>query len=118
MAFIGFVKKLNSELIKKLVYINQEIVCEDEEIVYFEVCGIVLNHSIFEFEICDFYGTFKVKKAAKLEIKQNGSFIFKIKPYFRDDKIELYCKDYRSVTIYEEMAFNLELKALLEIQNL
>ena len=117
MAFIGFVRKFNTEIIRKL-YINENVLSLDiDDVIYFEICGIILSFSDYEIEICDFYGILSISKKSNLQIKDKGTFIFKIKLYFYKDNLNLHCYGFKKSTIYEEMAFNLETKALLEAKN-
>jgi hypothetical protein len=115
MAFVGFIRKFNTEMVRELENDSDKLHSSDD-LIYFEICGVVLNSSSYELEICDFWGTLKVKKKPEMEVSEKGNYVFKIKQYIFNNKLYFQCKGFRKVSIYDEMAFNLEVKALRELK--
>ncbi|ELA41401.1 uncharacterized protein VICG_01506 [Vittaforma corneae ATCC 50505] len=113
MVFIGFVKKLNSTLFSKITSKNELFLLNGKEISYCELCGIVISISSNNIIICDFFGLMEIYKSADIVPKGKGPFIFIIKLYSKRGTIYGYCKNIRSVSIYEEISFNIEVKALI-----
>lgn len=114
MVFVGYFTKLSTISAQNLIYDHK---LSKEEIPTFEMCGIVLSSSACTMKVCDFYGTIELYKKTNLEISGQGSFVFRVKPYHRNSNLVLYCKEYKKVSIYEEIAFNLEIKALIDDEN-
>ncbi|KAM0680871.1 hypothetical protein GINT2_001145 [Glugoides intestinalis] len=114
MTFIGFVKKLSTELCTNISFKNGLYWLNGKEVCYFELCGIVINISATTIACYDFFGRIEIQKKAELEIEDRKAFVVTVKPYIKNGKIILFCKLIRSVSFYEEMAFNIEVKALLE----
>lgn len=113
MVFIGYLKKLNSELILNFKIYNQNVIHNGENVGVFEISGFVLSSSAHSATICDFYGIVEIHKKPELKMCEKSSFVFRVKPYVRNERIVLFCKDCIKVSIYEEIAFNLEVKALV-----
>lgn len=114
MTFVGFVKKLNTDLCANIVYKNDLYWINGKEVCYFELCGRAINISATAIAFYDFFGKVEIVKKAELEVEGNASYIVTVKPYSKNGKIVLFCKSIRNVSFYEEMAFNIEVKALLE----
>lgn len=113
MVFIGFVKRLNSLLFAQIVPRDGLFLLNGKEVCYCELCGVPIATSSTTVTICDFTGTVLVSKSADMAIEEKGPYIFTVKLYLRKGSVAGYCKSIRAVSIYEEIAFNLEIKALV-----
>lgn len=113
MAFIGFVKKLNSTLFSKTVPKDGLFLLNGKEVSYCELCGVVINATPTSITVCDFFGLTELYKSASMNLEGKGPFVFTIKLYSKKGKVYGYCKNIRNATIYEEIAFNVEVKHLL-----
>jgi hypothetical protein len=122
MVFLGHHKKLNSKLVKEIQLKNRKFVLENDSIFDFEICGVILWKNTFNLKVCDYYGVLEIQMKVETESKgenvllgEKGSFIFTVKPFYKNNQILYFLKDFRKVSLYEEIAFNLELKALHQI---
>ena len=117
MAFIGYIPRLNSKSIEKLTCLDGNVLFGNKEMHIFEVCGVILSFSNFSINICDFHGRIETHTQRKIECPEKGSYIFRLKPYIKNGNVQLFCKNYRKVSLYEEIAFNIEVSELTsEIQ--
>lgn len=114
MVFVGFVKKINSELFKKIQMREDTYWLNGKEIYNCEICGVVLNTSGTTILICDFFGKIEIMKKPDLLVEDKGPYVFSLKLYSKKNKVYAFCKNLRKVSIYEEVAFNLEVKRLIE----
>lgn len=113
MAFIGFRHKLSSDNVPLITRNGSKYTPFGSEIRELEMCGVVVEDGRRYFTICDFHGVASMFKSQELGSCQ-GSAVFTVKPFERNGKVELYCRSITAVSLYEEMAFNLEIMALKE----
>lgn len=114
MALVGFCKKINSQVAKKIEKRNELFFIENHEVYYMEMCGIIIDQSHGFITIADYYGKTEllIKKISFDNIV--GSFTFLIVPAVRQNKVVLVCKEVKRASAYEEIAFNFEVQALLQ----
>jgi len=118
MVFIGFKKKINTVKAKE---IRQDTVKEEtvfvlsgRHILNFELCGIILEAKPRYIKICDFHGFLELYKSSETTADGTGSHIFTVKPFAIDSKVAFFCKSIRKSTLYEEIAYNLEVESLID----
>jgi len=113
MAFIGFVRRLNSTLFEQIIPKDGAFLLNGKEVHHYELCGVPVCITSTTVTICDLSGTVTIAKSAEMEINGKGPYLFTVKPYLRKGAVAGYCKSIRQVSIYEEIAFNLEVKSLV-----
>lgn len=113
MTFIGFLKKLNTSLFSKIVLKNDLFLLNGKEVLNCEFCGVLLDSNQRNLVFCDFYGKMEILKNSEIQPEGKGPYIFTVKLYSKKGNIYGYCKSIRKVTIYEEIAFNIEVKSLI-----
>lgn len=113
MGCVGFVRKINTSLFSMIQAKDGVFTLNGKEIAYCELCGVVLRVSPANVVICDFFGVVEVPRSAKTIIEEKGPFIFTLKFYAKRGQAHGFCKSIRKVSIYEEIAFNIEVKALI-----
>lgn len=114
MVFIGFVKKLTSEMFKEIKLKNDSYWLNGQEVLYCDICGVVLDSSPGSVTLCDFYGKITFFKKLETLIEQKGVYVLTIKIYSKNGSVFGFCKNARKTTIYEEIAFNIEVRSLLQ----
>lgn len=113
MAFIGFRHKLTSAQLGGIHRRGASYYLNNREIKELELCGVLISGGERYFTICDFHGETSLFKSPELAIPE-GSCLLILRPFERSAKTAFYCKSATKVTLYEEMAFNLEVCALSE----
>lgn len=114
MVFVGFVKKITSEMFKQIKLKDDSYWLNRKEILCCELCGIVLDSSPGSITLCDFYGKITFFKKPDMPIDEKSLYVFTIKIYSKNGSVFGFCKNVRKTTIYEEIAFNVELHSLIE----
>lgn len=113
MVFIGFVKRLNSELFSQIVSKDALFFLNGKEACYCELCGVVIDSSSASITLCDFFGTIQITKSPEMIIDGKGPYIFTIKLYLKKNKVNGHCKSIKAISIYEELVFNIEVQSLI-----
>jgi len=115
MAVLGFRHKMRTTQLSSICRRGAMFFYNGTVVRELDVCGVVANAAPRHFYIYDFYGEAAVYKSPELAI-QNGTHMLVLRPFVRQAKsrVEFFCKSASEVSLYEEMAFSLEVCALIE----